>query len=80
MTKNKFAVARRTGGTPIAKVDVKEPEFQVVNGNDLSLHAPGLTAKTSAEAWQLHDDLVATNPELRGHLQVLSSYELSDAA
>jgi len=51
-----------------------------VNGNDLSLHAPGLTAKTSAEAWQLHDDLVATNPELRGRLQVLSSYELSDAA
>ena len=80
VTKNKFAVARRTGGTPIAKVDVKEPEFQVVNGNDLSLHAPGLTAKTSAEAWQLHDDLVATNPELRGRLQVLSSYELSDAA
>jgi hypothetical protein len=80
VTKNKFAVSRRIGGTPIAKIDVQEPEFQVVNGDDLSLHAPGLTAKTSAEAWQLHDGLVGANPELQGRLQVMSSYELSEAA
>jgi hypothetical protein len=80
VTKNKFAVSRRVGGTPIAKVEVQEPEFHVVNGSDLGLHAPGLTAKTSTEAWQLHDELVAANPSLRGQLQVMSSYELSEAA
>jgi len=51
-----------------------------VNGADLTLHAAGLSAKSEAEAWQLHDDLVATDPSLRGHLQVMSSYELSEAA
>jgi hypothetical protein len=80
VTKNKFAVSRRIGGTPIAKVDVEEQEFHVVNGADLTLHAAGLSAKSEAEAWQLHDELVAADPSLRGNLQVMSSYELSEAA
>jgi len=80
VTKNKFAVSRRIGGTPIAKVDVKKPEFQVVNQSDLAMAGPGLSAKTSTEAWQLHDELVAANPSLSGRLQVMSTYELSDAA
>jgi len=80
VTKNKFAVSRRIGGTPIAKVDVKEPEFHVVNQSDLAMAGPGLSAKTSTEAWQLHDELVAANPSLSGRLQVMSTYELSDAA
>jgi hypothetical protein len=80
VTKNKFAVSGRIGGTPIAKVDVEEPEFHVVNGADLTLYAAGLSAKSEAEAWQLHDDLVATDPSLSGRLQVMSSYELSEAA
>ncbi|PYI72999.1 MAG: hypothetical protein DMF02_02170 [Verrucomicrobia bacterium] len=80
VTKNKFAVSRRIGGTPIAKVDVEEPEFRVVNGTDLTLHGEGLSAKSEAEAWQLHDELVAEDPSLQGRLQVMSSYELSEAA
>ena len=80
VTKNKFAVSRRIGGTPIAKVDVEEPEFRIVNGTDLTLHGEGLSAKSEAEAWQLHDELVAEDPSLQGRLQVMSSYELSEAA
>ena len=80
VTKNKFAVSRRIGGTPIAKVDVEEPEFHVVNGADLTLHGEGLSAKSEAEAWQLHDELVAADPSLQGRLQIMSSYELSEAA
>jgi hypothetical protein len=80
VTKNKFAVSRRIGGTPIAKVDVEEPEFHVVNGADLTLYAAGSSAKSEAEARQLHDDLVAADPSLRGRLQVMSSYELGEAA
>jgi len=80
VTKNKFAVSRRIGGTPIAKVDVEEPEFHVVNGADLALYGEGLSAKSEAEAWQLHDELVVADPSLQGRLQVMSSYELSEAA
>src|SRR5204863_9086431 len=80
VTKNKFAVSRRIGGTPIAKVDVEEPEFRIVNGTDLTLHGEGLSAKSEAEAWQLHDELVAEDPSLQGRLRVMSSYELSEAA
>ena len=80
VTKNKFAVSQRIGGTPIAKVEVQAPEFHVVNQSDLAVHAPGASAKTETEAWQLYDELVGANPSLRGRLQVMSSYELSDAA
>jgi hypothetical protein len=80
IAKNKFAVARRVPSVPIAKVDVQPPEFHVVKQSDLSMYAPEATAKTSAEASQLLDELVAANPSLRGHLQVMSSYELDAAA
>jgi hypothetical protein len=80
ITKNKFAVARRVPGMPIAKVDVQPPEFRVVNQSDLSMYAASATARTSAEAAQLLDELVAANPSLRGRLQVMSSYELGAAA
>jgi hypothetical protein len=42
--------------------------------------AAGATARTSAEASQLLDELVAADPSLRGRLQVMSSYELDAAA
>jgi hypothetical protein len=72
-----YAVRRKAGGTPPAPIVVKQPEFMVVNTRDLSVHAPGLVAKSALEAYQLHDQLLANDPSLRGKVQVLSSYELN---
>jgi hypothetical protein len=72
-----YAIGRRVGGTPPARIVVKEPDYMVVNMSDLNLHAPNLVAKTETEAYQLHDQLLAADPSLRGKVQVLSSYELN---
>jgi hypothetical protein len=74
---NAYAVRRRVGGTPPARIVVKEPEFMVVNTSDLGLHAPALVAKTATEAYQLYDQLLTFDPSLSGKVQVLSSYELN---
>jgi hypothetical protein len=75
--KSKQAVSRRVGGTPPARVELKEAEYQLVNQSDLALHAPGLVAKTETEARQLYQELIAADPSLRGQVQVISSLELN---
>jgi len=54
-----------------------EGTYSVVNASDLSLHAPGMTAKTSTEAYAMHDALVAADPSLQGKVLVAASHELS---
>jgi hypothetical protein len=77
IAKSKQAVSQRTGNTPPARIELKEPEYSVVNLSDLEPHAPGLVAKTETEARQLYRELIATNPGLRGQIQVMSSHELN---
>jgi hypothetical protein len=77
IAKSKYAVSRRTGNTPPARVELKEAEFSVVNQSDLELHAPGLVAKTETEAQQLYQELITANPALRGQIQVMSSHEMN---
>ena len=77
ISKNTFAVGNRAGGTQPARVEVEEPKYMVVNANDLSLHAPGMAAKTETEAYALHDQLLASSPSLRGRVLVVSSHELN---
>lgn len=77
VTKNTYAVAKRVGGTPPSRIDVAGGDYSVVNVSDLSLHAPGLVARTSTEAYLLHDQLLAANPSLRGQVQVVANHELS---
>jgi hypothetical protein len=77
VTKNTFSVSKFNGGTPPARLDTADPEYMVVNSSDLGLHAPNMIAKTSTEAYQLYDQLVASDPSLKGKVMVVSSHELN---
>ena len=74
---NTYSVSKYNGGTPPARVATGEPEYLLVNASDLALHAPGMVAKTSTEAYFLHDQLVAGDPSLKGKVLVVSSHELN---
>jgi hypothetical protein len=50
-----------------------------VGVSDLEPRA-GMTAKTMAEAVAMQDAAVASNPALRGRLQVVAAHELEAAA
>jgi len=77
VAKNAYSVSKRNGATPPSKIAVEEGAYSVVNASDLSPHASGMTAKTSTEAWLMHDQLIAANPSLAGKVMVVSAYELS---
>jgi hypothetical protein len=77
VSKNSYSVSKYSGATPPAKVETSEPGYQVVNASDLSLHAPDMVARTSTEAYMLHDQLVAGDPSLRGKVMVVASHELN---
>lgn len=76
ITQNAFSVSKYNGATPPAPLETKEHEYLVVNASDLGLHAPNMVAKTSTEAYQLHDQLIAGDPSLKGKVMVVSSHEL----
>ena len=76
VSKSVYSVIKHAG-TPPSKIGVSEGAYSVVNASDLSLHAPGMVAQTSTEAYQLHDQLLAANPALAGQVLVVSSYELN---
>lgn len=73
------AARRRAGGNGPAPVEVDEAAYHVVSVADLSLAAPGATARSQAEAVALHDALVAGDPTLAGTLQVVAAHELVTA-
>jgi hypothetical protein len=77
VVKNTYSVSKVVGGTPPARIDVGEPEYVVVNANDLTLYAANMVAKTSTEACLMHDQLVAADPSLKGQVLVVSSHELN---
>ncbi len=77
IARNAYSVSKYNGATPPARLDTTEPEYLVVNSNDLALHSPNMVAKTSAEAYQLHDQLIANDPSLKGRVMVVSSHELN---
>jgi hypothetical protein len=77
IAKNAYSVSKYNGATPPARLDTTDPGYHVVNVSDLELHAPNMTAKTSAEAYQLHDQLIANDPSLKGRVMVVSSHELN---
>jgi hypothetical protein len=70
---------RRPGGNGPAPVAITEPAFHVVTVSDLSPAAEGASAATQAEAWALHDQMVAADPALAGTLQVVADHELAAA-
>ena len=74
-SKNAFSKARDAGGVKPAPVVVGTADYLVVSVTDLSPHE-GLTAKSMAEATALLDDLVRTDPTLRGQVQVAAAHEL----
>src|SRR6266550_4176616 len=55
--KNTFSVSKFNGATPPARIDTGDPEYHVVNVSDLTLSGPNTTAKSAAEAYQLHDQI-----------------------
>jgi hypothetical protein len=70
---------RRAGGNCPAAVAVTEAAFHVVKVSDLSPAGENASAATQAEAWALHDHLVAADPALAGTLQVVADHELAAA-
>jgi len=75
--KNVFSVSKFNGGTPPVRIEVESPKYAIVHAEDLSLYAEDMVAKTSTEAYLLHDRLVADGPSLQGKVLVVSSHELS---
>lgn len=61
-----------------ATVVTPPEEYVVASVSDMRPFAAGMTAGSYAEAQQRHDALVASQPELKGQLQVLSTLELID--
>ena len=70
---------RRPGGNCPAPVTMSEAAFHVVTVTDLSPAGEDASAATQAEAWDLHDQLVAADPALAGTLQVVADHELAAA-
>lgn len=93
LAKSRFNMARRASAVANASISYKntklsdlapsavvtEPEeYVVANVSDMRPYAAGVTVGSYAEAQQRHDALIASNPELKGQLQVLSTLELND--
>jgi hypothetical protein len=78
-SKNAFSKVRNGGGVPPAAVTINSGDYLVVSVTDLSPQA-GLSARTMAEATALHDALVASDPTLRGKMQVVAAHEVEPAA
>jgi hypothetical protein len=76
ITKNSYSVSKFNGATPPSAIETGDPQFLVVNAADLSLHATGMVAKTSTEAYAMQAQLLAGDPSLRGKVLVVSSHEL----
>jgi len=70
---------RRAGGNGPAPVEIAGGEYHVVKVSDLSLAVSGATARTQAEAYALHDELVREDPSLAGAVQVVAAHELVGA-
>jgi hypothetical protein len=75
---NAFSKVRNAGVKP-APVKIAQGEFLVVGVADMKPHA-GMSAQTMAEAVALQDNLVASDPTLKGQVQVVSAHELEAAA
>ncbi|WP_027155703.1 DUF6603 domain-containing protein [Mesorhizobium sp. WSM2561] len=78
-SKNAFSKVKNGGGVKPAAVKINGGEFLVVGVADLNPHA-GMSAKTMAEAVAMQDALVASNPTLKGQVQVVAAHELDAAA
>ncbi len=76
IARNSYSVSKYVGGTPPARINVEDMDYVIVNASDLTPYAPGAAAKTSTEAYQLHDQLVSADPSLQGKVLVVSQYEL----
>jgi hypothetical protein len=72
-----FSVNKVNATIAPATIKTGDPEFHVVNVKDLSHAGAGMTARTSAEAYQLQDQLLAKNPSLRGQVMVVAGHELN---
>jgi hypothetical protein len=71
---------RRGGGNGPAPVTIAKGDYHVVGIADLAPPASGpAVAATEAEAYALHDAMVAANSSLAGTLQVVAAYELAGA-
>jgi hypothetical protein len=76
VTKNTYSVSKFNGATPPAKIETSDSQYMVVNASDLSLHAAGMVAKTSTEAYAMQSQILAADPSLQGKVLVVSSHEL----
>jgi hypothetical protein len=77
VAKSTYSVSKYAGGTPPSAIGTGEPEYMVVNSSNLALHAPNMVAKTSTEAYLMQDQLLASDPSLKGKVLVVSSHELN---
>ncbi len=58
---------------------INKEKYGVANVSDMKLHDAGLIAGSQAEAYQMYNNLVSNNPGLKDKVQVLSTYEMSEA-
>lgn len=76
-SKSAYSVARTFANNAPAKVDTPAAQYMVVNVSDLELYAPTAVAASQAAAYDLHDQLIRDNPQLKGTIQVVSAFELN---
>jgi hypothetical protein len=76
ISKNIYSAAARSPGIPLAKFDLVEPPFKIVNTADLSAFGADYSGKTATEAQAMYDSLIKSKPALKGMIQVVAAHEL----
>jgi hypothetical protein len=75
--KSSYSISKKISTNIPAKVEVSKPGYSVVNVSDMQLYSGTSVVGTEAEAYMLHDTLIAKDPSLDGTLQVVSNFELN---
>jgi hypothetical protein len=75
--KSSYSVSKKISTNAPAKVEVSKPGYSVVNTSDMQLHTGTSAVASEAEAYMLHDTLIAQDPSLKDSLQVVSNFELN---
>lgn len=77
ITKNSYSASKRKASNAPAKVDVSSPGYKVVTVSDMQEYTGTVSVATEAEAYEMHDALIAKTPSLQGTIQVMSNSELN---
>ncbi len=75
ISKNSYSFSKKKATNAPARIEVSQQGYSVVNVSDMEIHPGTSTIASEAEAYMIHDALIAKNPSLKGSIQVVSNSE-----